>query len=79
MNKVTKHIDHRDQEKQVEYLSRQTGVGRAGYKSFANVLVAKKMIYKGSERYSRQSFSPNVGYLHCSRALFIFDDSVLDE
>ena len=75
MNKVTKHIDHRDQEKQVEYLSRQTGVGRAGYKSFANVLVAKKMIYKGSERYSRQGFS----HLHCSRVLFIFDDSVLDE
>ena len=41
--------------------------------------VAKKLICKGFERYSRQSFGPNVGYLRCSRALFSIDDSVLNE
>ena len=49
-------------------------------KSFAaNVLVAKKLIFKGFERYSRQSFGPNISYLRCSRALFSIDDSVLNE
>jgi len=48
-------------------------------KSFAaNVLVAQTLICKGFERHSRQSFGPNIGYLHCSRALFSVDDSVLN-
>ena len=41
--------------------------------------VAKKLICKGSEKSSRQSFGPNVSYLYCSRALFCTDDSVLNE
>ena len=41
--------------------------------------VAKKLICKGFERYSRQSVGPKVKYLHCSRALFCTDDSILDE
>jgi len=65
INRITKHIHHQDQEKQLEYLSRRTGVGRAEWKSFAaNVPVAKKLICRGFERYSRQSFGPNVRYLH---------------
>ena len=49
-------------------------------KSFAaNALVAQKLICKGFERYSRQSFGPNIGYLRCSGALFSIDDSVLNE
>ena len=70
----------RDQEKQLEYLSRRTGVGRAEWKSFAaNVPVTKKLICKGFKRYWRQSFGPNVRYLHYRRALFCTDDSVLNE
>ena len=75
-----KHTNHRDQEKHLEYMSRRTGVGSAEWKSFAaNVPVAKKLICKGFERYSWQSFGPNVGYLDCSRALLCTDDSVLNE
>jgi len=70
INRITKHIHHPDQEKQLEYMSRRTGVGRAEWKSFAaNVPVAKKLICKGFERYSWQNFGPNVGYLNSSRAL----------
>jgi len=43
------------------------------------VPVAKKLICKGFERYSRQSFCPNVGYLHNSKALFCTDEFVLDD
>jgi len=60
------------------WASRRTGVGRAEWKSFAtNVPVAKKLICRGFERYSRQSFGPNVRYLHWSRALYSTEDSVL--
>jgi len=31
---------------------------------------------KDSKRYSGQSFCPNAGYMHCSRALFCINDSV---
>jgi len=54
-------MHHWNQEKQLEYLSRRTGVGRAEWKLFAaNVPVDKKLICKGFEMYSRQSFGPNV-------------------
>jgi len=61
-------------------MSRSMGIGIAEWKSFADdVPVAKKLICKGFERYSWQSFCPNVGYLNCSRALLCTDDSVLNE
>jgi len=47
--------------------------------SAANVLVAKKLICKGFEKYSKQSCFPNVRYVHCSRALFSTDDSILSD
>ena len=37
------------------------------------------LICKGFERYSSQTFGPNVGFLHCRRALLGTDYYVLDD